>query len=54
MVFLVADVGCFVAGVTYRHRSQTKSISRDEQLQMEEQNRIHGGSPSDARRSAIP
>jgi len=54
MVILVADVGCFVAGVTYRHRMQMKALSPEDWYRLNEQNKIEGANPGDSRRSGLP
>ena len=54
MAFLVADVGFFVAGVTYRQRVHAKELSPEERNRLMEQNRIQGNSPSESRRSVLP
>lgn len=53
MVFLVADVGCFVAGITYNQRHKSTEISREDRLRMEEQRRLHSGSPGESRRGSM-
>ena len=40
MVILVADVACFVAGITYKDRMLAKEITTDDLFHMNEQSKI--------------
>lgn len=44
MVFLVADVSCFVLGVTYRYRNNPHQMTRDEALRAEDISRVNANS----------
>jgi hypothetical protein len=50
----VADVSCFVMGVTYPFRERAKALSKQERESMSEINKIQGNNPEAARRSALP
>lgn len=52
MAILVADVTCFVMGVTHDKRS--KQQSRQEREINADINKIQGNSPDSSRRSALP
>lgn len=54
MSILVADVACFVAGITYRDRMQAKRMSADDWYHLNEQNKIQGGTPRETSRAGIP
>ncbi|HEY1052386.1 MAG TPA: hypothetical protein VGE39_21595 [Prosthecobacter sp.] len=54
MAILVADVTCFVMGVTYPHRERAKLQSRQEKESAQEINKIQGNAPDASRRSALP
>lgn len=54
MVILVADVSCFVMGVTYPHRERARQQSRQEKENAQEISKIQGSNPESARRSAMP
>jgi hypothetical protein len=51
MLILVADVACFVAGVTFKERMHAREISADDWFHMNEQNKIQQGAP-DTRHAA--
>lgn len=52
MIFLVADVSCFVLGVTYRYRHNPRQFTRDEALRAEDIGRVNsGGGPASSRRA---
>lgn len=44
MVFLVADVGCFVAGITYRDRIERNQKTTEEWYRLQELNKVQGSS----------
>lgn len=46
MIFLLADVTCFVLGVSYRHRSNHRELTPEEKLQQIEIERFKASSPS--------
>ncbi len=46
MIFLVADVACFVAGVTYRDRMEAKEKSAEDWSRINELNKIQGSAPA--------
>ena len=54
MIILVADVSCFVMGVTHPFRERAKALSKQERDSMSEINKIQGNNPEAARRSALP
>lgn len=54
MVILVADVSCFVVGVTDRFRERARQLSPQQKERIEEINKIQGNNPESARRSALP
>jgi flagellar biosynthesis protein FlhB len=54
MVILVADVTCFVVGVTHPYRERAKALSKEQRDNLNEINRIQGNNPEAARRSALP
>jgi hypothetical protein len=54
MGILVADVGCFIAGVTYQSRMDAKRMSADDWFHVNEQNRIQGTAPGAAGRTSLP
>lgn len=51
MVILVADVACFVAGVTFKERMHARDMSADDWYHLDEQNKIQQTAP-DSRRPA--
>lgn len=53
MVFLVADVSCFVLGVTYRYRHNPHQLTRDEALRADDINRVNANNPASASRRAV-
>lgn len=46
MVFLVADVGFFLWGASHSDRRKSESLTKEERLRMEEQQRIKNKAPS--------
>lgn len=52
MIILVADVSCFVLGVSYPHRMKRQNMSKEDLFRMNEIQRIQGSSPS--RGSTLP
>ncbi len=52
MIILVADVSCFVLGVSYPHRMKRSQMSQEDVFRMNEINRIQGSAPS--RGSSLP
>lgn len=54
MTILVADVTCFVMGVTYPFRERSRQQSRQQKESINEINKIQGNNPESARRSALP
>jgi hypothetical protein len=46
MVILVADVTCFVMGVTYPFREKARNLSSEQIERMNEINKINSGSKS--------
>lgn len=54
MAILVADVTCFVMGVTHPFRERAKLQSRQQKESIQEINKIQGSAPEAARRSALP
>jgi hypothetical protein len=54
MVFLVIDVACFVAGVTYSDRMQAQRMSADDWYHLDEQNKLQGGSSSSLGQKSLP
>lgn len=53
MVILVADVSCFVWGVTWRHRAIAEQMTKEERDRLNELNRIRSGAPDDPARRAV-
>jgi hypothetical protein len=49
MIILVADVGCFVAMVTYKERMHAKQMSAEDWYRLNEQNKIQSASPAQGR-----
>ncbi|TLD70827.1 hypothetical protein FEM03_11000 [Phragmitibacter flavus] len=43
MVFLVADVSCFVLGFTYRHRADARELTPEEQSERQDLKRFKSG-----------
>lgn len=55
MIILVADVSCFVWGVTYRYRTSAKQMTKDERDRLNEINRVRASAPDDpSRRPQLP
>jgi hypothetical protein len=55
MVILVADVSCFVWGVTHRYRKSAQQMTKEERERLNEINRVRASSPDDpARRQQFP
>ena len=55
MIILVADVSCFVWGVTHRYRNSARNMSKQERDQLNEINRVRQTSPDDpSRRPQLP
>ena len=55
MVILVADVSCFVWGVTSRFRAQAKQMTKGERDLLNEIGRVRASSPDDpSRRPQLP
>jgi hypothetical protein len=52
MIILVADVSCFVLGVSYPHRMKRQQMSAEELFRMNEIKRIEGSAPT--RGSTLP
>ncbi|MBX7207867.1 MAG: hypothetical protein K1X78_06140 [Verrucomicrobiaceae bacterium] len=50
MIILVADVTCFVWGVTSKHRKAAQQMTRDEREQLNEINRVRRAAPDDPSR----
>lgn len=53
MAFLVADVSCFVLGVTYRYRHNPHSMTRDEALRAEDISRVNANGPMGGSRRPV-
>lgn len=53
MVILVADVTCFVMGVTYPYRERARQVSRQQRENIDEIKKIQG-SPDFSRRTTVP
>ena len=52
MIFLVADVGVFLWGASYQDRHKRDSMSPEERLHLQEQERIQGKTPFLLRRDS--
>ena len=53
MIFLVADVACFLLGVTHRFR-QHAPTTRDDQFRADDINRVKANMPKENRRTEFP
>lgn len=54
MIFLVADVGFFVWGATYRDRMRSADLSKEDMFRLQERNKIQGGNSGATNRSSLP
>ncbi len=55
MIILVADVSCFVWGITDRYRRSAQQMTKDERERLNEINRVRASSPDDpSRRAQFP
>ncbi len=49
MVILVADVACFVTGVTHKDRMRAKQMSAEDWYRLQEQSKIQSTAPTTGR-----
>lgn len=49
MIILVADVACFVTGVTHKDRMRAKQMSPEDWYRINEQNKIQSAAPTQGR-----
>jgi flagellar biosynthesis protein FlhB len=49
MIILVADVACFVTGVTYKSRMHAKEMTPEDWYRINEQNKIQSTAPTQSR-----
>ena len=54
MIILVADVSCFVWGVTYRYRKSAQQMTKDEYDRWREIQRVRSTAPDDPSRRPLP
>lgn len=54
MIFLVADVSCFVIGVTSPLRHRIEQMTPEERNRVEEMRRIQGNRPGNQSRTTLP
>jgi len=54
MIFLVADVTCFVVGVTSPLRQRLEQMTPEERNRVEEMKRIQGNRPGSQGRTTLP
>ena len=54
MLILIADVTCFVIGITAEQRKKLDGMNDDQRARLEELNRIRGANPGSSRSSQIP
>jgi hypothetical protein len=53
MIILVADVSCFVWGVTHRYRKSASQMTKEERDQLHEINRVRANAPDDVTRRGV-
>lgn len=54
MLILIADVTCFVIGITAEQRKKLDGMNDDQRARLEELNRIRGANPGSSRSSQMP
>ena len=55
MIILVADVSCFVWGVTHRYRKSAQQMTREEYERLREIQKVRASAPDDpSRRASLP
>lgn len=53
MIFLLADVSCFIVGVTHRYRNSDRQLTKEEQFRIMDVQRMKSGGPNDSSRRAV-
>jgi hypothetical protein len=53
MAFLVADVTCFLLGVTHKYRANLRTPTRDDQFRSDDVNRVKASLPKESRRDGL-
>lgn len=53
MAFLLADVSCFVVGVTHRYRNSDRQLTKEEQFRIMDVQRMNSNGSKDSSRRAV-